>query len=100
MVRWLKLNVVTLGLSGVRNNMPRLTTKYADSNKYYSANTFAEIVQKLGKLEDKEEKVAPELVIGTTELVAKLICPICKVRVHAGDKYCRECGQRLGKYER
>lgn len=80
--------------------MARLTTRYADTKRYYSTHTCDEVLQKLGKLEDREEKVAPELIVGTTELVAKLICPICKSRVHAGDKYCRECGQRLGKYER
>lgn len=35
--------------------MNRLTKKYADTERYYSTHSCDEVLQKLGKLEDKEE---------------------------------------------
>ena len=35
--------------------MSRLTKQYADTKRYYSTHSCDEVLQKLGKLEDKEE---------------------------------------------
>lgn len=41
--------------------MSRLTKQYEDTKRYYSTHSFDEVLQKLGKLEDKEEAKKVEM---------------------------------------
>lgn len=72
--------------------MSRLTKKYADSERYYSTHSCDEVLQKLGKLENKEEPKKPIFSGRPADL--QEYCPSCHSRV-ANIKYCWNCGQAL-----
>ena len=79
--------------------MSRLTKKYADTKRYYSTHTCDEILQKLGKLEDKETPKKPRLI----KLLGNVVRYKCS-KCNGGDilkplykfnDYCPYCGQKL-----
>lgn len=71
--------------------MSRLTKQYEDTKRYYSTHTCDEVLQKLGKLEDKEE---PKKVKKFAEHAGD--CPNCdRIVRNYNHSYCPYCGQRL-----
>lgn len=84
--------------------MNRLTKQYEDTKRYYSTHSCDEVVQKLGKLEDKEEPLSTdyEIIYGDNEPALEFqLCPICRIDLteilKKHYKYCPNCGQRLEK---
>lgn len=80
--------------------MTRLTKQYEDTKRYYSTHTCDEVLQKLGKLEDKEEPKKPKPVKMFGHTIMRR-CPVCNTRplvdysLYYKQKYCGNCGQAI-----
>lgn len=82
--------------------MSRLTKKYADSERYYSTHSCDEVLQKLGKLEDKETPKKPKIDYDDewdefgNRMIYEERCPVCNTNLtEVGGAYCHSCGQAI-----